>query len=297
VRVSVIVATKGRPDELVVLLELLAGQTRAADDVIMVGTSPEDFPGGAPSRTPGVDWLVSDVAGSSRQRNVGVAHVQHSASDPAVHVMVFFDDDFRPHREWLEHCERTFGSDATIGAMVGTLLADGAVQPAVDEQVARALIDADCVPTEALVAASDRMYGCNMAIRGTILQRASFCEDLPLFGWLEDLDMYGQIRRRPDTQVVWANQAVGVHLGSRRAKGSGRRFGYSQVANPIHIRRRGNISMRECWAFVGRAVVGNAVRRFRRSGDIDYAGRLAGSTIALADWVRRRSHPTRMLDL
>ena len=67
-----------------------------------------------------------------------------------------------------------------------------------------------------------------------------FDERLPLYGWQEDLDFCGALRgsgRIVKTNLVW-----GVHLGTKRGKGSEVRLGYSQIINPAYIARKGNIS-------------------------------------------------------
>ena len=61
-------------------------------------------------------------------------------------------------------------------------------------------------------------YGCNMAFRTAEIGSVRFDERLPLYGWQEDLDFCGALRssgRIVKTDIVW-----GVHLGTKRGKGS-----------------------------------------------------------------------------
>ena len=77
-------------------------------------------------------------------------------------------------------------------------------------------------------------YGCNMTIRLAPLRRHKFRFDerLPLYSWQEDVDLFRPMATCGD--IVQLGKARGVHLGTKRGRGSGLKLGYSQVANPLY---------------------------------------------------------------
>jgi hypothetical protein len=84
-------------------------------------------------------------------------------------------------------------------------------------------------------------YGCNMAPRLVPLHRHSlrFDEDLPLYGWLDDVDLCRRLSAYGRIVKNW--NMIGVHLGTKRGRTAGIRLGYSQIANPIYLRRKGTL--------------------------------------------------------
>jgi len=85
-RVSVIIPTIGRREDLRKMLESLAGQSRLPDEVIVVGEGVGDVPSEFPTLRP----RFIHLPGSSicEARNAGAA-----ASDPASDLLAFLDDD------------------------------------------------------------------------------------------------------------------------------------------------------------------------------------------------------------
>jgi len=122
-----------------------------------------------------------------------------------------------------------------------------------------------------------------------------FDENLPLYGWQEDIDFSRQLA--PFGRIVDANVLRGVHLGTKGGRTSGVRFGYSQIANPVYLIRKGTMSVGFAAALMWRNVVANAGRSFRPEPWIDRRGRLWGNWLALWDLVTRRMSPRRILDL
>ena len=82
-------------------------------------------------------------------------------------------------------------------------------------------------------------YGCNMIARFSAMPDIRFDENLPLYGWLEDLDFSARLRTKG--RVVEASRCVGVHLGVKNGRSPGRQIGYSHIANPLcHLARKGS---------------------------------------------------------
>jgi GT2 family glycosyltransferase len=63
-----------------------------------------------------------------------------------------------------------------------------------------------------------------------------FDENLPLYGWLEDVDFCRRLA--PYGRIVRNARTAGVHLGSNSGRTSGVCYGYSQIANPLYLWRK-----------------------------------------------------------
>jgi GT2 family glycosyltransferase len=135
-------------------------------------------------------------------------------------------------------------------------------------------------------------YGCNMAFRCSSIAGLRFDERLVLYGWQEDRDFGGQIWNRGG-RVVRINTAVGVHMGVKRGRVSGRKFGYSQVINPLYLVQKKTMPLRDALRHVLRNVSSNLVRSFVPEPWVDRRGRLRGNWIGVCDFVRGRLTPER----
>jgi hypothetical protein len=134
-----------------------------------------------------------------------------------------------------------------------------------------------------------------MAFRSPVVAACRFDEALALYAWQEDCDYSGQARRFGKTMII--PLCEGVHQGVKSARISGLRMGYSQIANPIRIAFRRNMSAFRAARFVFKALAANLVRSAQGRRDPDYAGRLKGNGLALADMVRFRLDTRRILEL
>jgi GT2 family glycosyltransferase len=139
-------------------------------------------------------------------------------------------------------------------------------------------------------------YGCNMAVRlSPILEHAlAFDEQLPLYGWLEDVDFSRSIARYG--RSVRVEGARGVHLGVRSGRQPGRKLGYSQVANPVYLIRKGTMSKGRAVAQIGRNILANTRGLLFNDRLIDRWGRLNGNLLALSDLLVGRASPSRILE-
>jgi len=286
----VIIATKGRAAETCVLMGWLARQDRPADSITVVGVTAQDVAGVAEAQ-PGLPVsMVLAEAGLTRQRNAGIdALARHLASD-ADALVVFFDDDYRPHAGWLG-AALAVASAPDIAGIDGTVLADGAPQAAITEAQAAAIIAA-APPQHGAPVPARSLYGCNFAIRWQVFAHERFEEALPLYGWLEDKDF--TVRAGRYGRLVTAPGCLGVHLGVKGARVNGRQYGYSQIANPCFMVGKGTMRVGQAGYFIARALVSNALRSVRGHPLFDYRGRLAGNFMALADGLRARMDPRRI---
>ena len=137
-----------------------------------------------------------------------------------------------------------------------------------------------------------------MAIRWSALRGRGcwFDEGLPLYAWAEDVDFSRQAARHG--RVLKADSLTGVHLAAKHGRVSGVRFGYSQIANQVYLARKGTITvmggLRKAIENIGANALG-AVRN--DEAYIDRRGRLLGNLRGIADTLRGRVSPQRILDM
>ena len=122
-----------------------------------------------------------------------------------------------------------------------------------------------------------------------------FDENLPLYSWLEDVDFCRALT--PHGVIVRCTALRGVHLGTKRGRTSGLRFGYSQIANPIYLARKGTLAWWRAARQIARNVVANVARAPRPEPWVDRRGRLRGNVLAATDLIARRLDPSRIITL
>jgi GT2 family glycosyltransferase len=290
-RIAVGIATSGRPLILRRVLERLREQTRVADAIVVSAPSMADI-SGVDTDQPDLRYITGD-RGLTIQRNA----ILRAVSD--FNVIIFLDDDFVPCSRYLEVIEQIFqdGPDVVVGT--GRVVADGILGPGLDVDDALKVLDED---GSADASASEIVdvytaYGCNMAIRLDAVRAGglTFDEALPLYGWLEDVDF--SRRMAAYGRIVKISAARGVHLGAKSGRQSGRRLGYSQVANPLYLVRKGTCSRRKALKLMSRNLAANIAKTFRPEPYIDRAGRLMGNIRALLDLMGGRLSPERVLNL
>ncbi len=122
-----------------------------------------------------------------------------------------------------------------------------------------------------------------------------FDENLPLYGWQEDVDFSRQLA--PYGKIIKTSLLQGVHLGTKRGRTSGVRLGYSQVANPIYLARKGTLARTQAVNRVFRNLIANCFRSLIPEPWVDRRGRLKGNLIAVGDFINGRLAPKRILEL
>ena len=285
-RLSVGFATCGRPDTLLTAIRLVLQQTCPPDFVYVCYTKPDDITGTSSGGR--VVCLLSE-AGLPRQRNV----ILDAAG--VCDVLVFFDDDFFAAPTYLAEVARVMAAHADVVAATGLPFADGARGPGIASADALAMIAAAEAPSTAFEPAP-HAYGCNMAIRLATARAHGlrFDERLPLYGWSEDMDFTHRIGRFG--RIVKLHGARGVHLGAKSGRSSGRRLGYSQVANPLYLRAKGSYTWRRALGSVGRNLAANTARAVWSEPWVDRRGRLLGNLLGFVDLARGRLDPERVLE-
>jgi GT2 family glycosyltransferase len=288
-RIAIGIATRGRAAVLAETLAEIGRQRRAPDRVIVCHVSPEDVAGVAAA--PGVEFLAAP-AGLPRQRNA----ILDAARD--CDTVLFLDDDFLPAPDYLAVTEAVFAARPDAVVTDGTVIADGAKGPGFSVAEGRALLAADRPPPDPLACAPHfNGYGCNMAVRTAPVRAHGIRVDeaLPLYAWYEDIDFTRRLGRHG--AILRLRGARGVHLGAKGGRVPGRRLGYSQVANPIYLARKGSFPWSHAVPSALRHLVMNAARAVWPEPHVDRAGRLRGNLLAVQDLLRGRASPGRILEL
>jgi GT2 family glycosyltransferase len=291
-KIAVGIATAGRREILAEILRELSRQTRLPDYVIVCPAAEEDCDATQARELPFPLLVVRGGRGLPAQRN--------STLDAArdFDILVFFDDDFLAAPTYLAELELCFGAYPALVGMSGQLIADSVTGPGMDLGSARALLASFRGPPRDDQPLMDlyNAYGCNMAVRLEPIRAYGlrFDENLSLYGWLEDVDFSRQIA--PYGRIVKNRRMIGVHLGVKGGRVSGIRFGYSQIANPLYLWRKGTFRFDLALRQMGRNLLANFAKVTRPEPWADRRGRVLGNMLGLCDLVRGRLHPTRILE-
>jgi GT2 family glycosyltransferase len=288
---AVIIPSVNRPVLLHDTVRALARQSCAPAEIIVVVPGDQHMLAET-SALPRVRAVQSEI-GLSRQRNTAIG-----ALSPDIRLVTFLDDDVELHPDYLDHVARLFAAAPDLVLADGRALADGTGSDSIERARAKAIIAEATVPVEPIAAPSapERIYGCNMTVRRAALGGVRFDERLPLYGYMEDRDFAFQCARFGS--LARCMSATMVHLGDGSGRVSGRRFGFSQVMNPLYLWRKGNYcSHYDVARQVLRPIVINAALALAPGHRIDRRGRLAGNCRALASVMRGRVAPEDMLSL
>lgn len=300
----VVIATKGRAKETYTLLDYLAQQTLVPAHVMVVGSEHCDIDG-LEKHSLVIEKKVTlslSAAGLTIQRNTGLnALASHVNSLPPNEWFVaFFDDDFRPAASWLMCCSTAMQDWQELVGITGHVLADGVKSAfGITETDAQKYLNSS-KPAEPHWSNSEKimilkgLYGCNMALRGTAIGNLRFDENLPLYGWQEDYDFASRARKYGVVALI--PTCKGVHLGRSSGRTSGVRFGYSQIANPIYLARKGTMSWGVAGKLISKSTLANIIKTAIGVRTKDFPGRLRGNSRAVLHLVTGKLDPSRILE-
>lgn len=291
-KIIVGIATAGRREVLSETLLHLTRQDRKPDAILVCPSSPDDVDETFAETLSVPVTIVAGERGLTKQRNTILSAID--AGD----LLVFFDDDFLPQADFLANAETLFLKEGDIVVATGLVLADGIHGPGIPVKEGLEILERDrAAGSQATLEPVYNAYGCNMVFRLSAIEAdgTRFDERLPLYGWQEDVDFCRRLACHG--RIVRSSDLRGVHLGNKRGRTSGLRFGYSQVANPLYLFRKGSVSLRWTLHLMGSNVAANTIGSLRSQGLVDRRGRLKGNLIAFADLLRGRIDPLRMLEL
>ena len=290
-KIAVGIATAGRREVVQQTIGFLRNQTRLPDllvacPLVSDKLSDRDFPD-----FPFPVVVTSGPVGLCAQRNAILA----KAAD--CDLIVFFDDDFIAESHYLQELEKTFLNNPDVVAATGFMLADDVTGPGLTIEQGLKIVQGNVRKGSDVLKPVHGLYGCNMSYRMQHIRdhRLRFDENLPLYGWQEDIDFSLQIA--PFGRMVKNDGLMGVHLGVKAGRTSGVRLGYSQIANPVYLSKKGTMSWQHARKLISRNIVANLARSIYPEPWIDRHGRLKGNMLALMDLLRGKGSPARILQL
>lgn len=290
-RLVVGIASTGRSAILTETVRSLATQIRLPDLLVISVAETGDVDGAKMEALPFPVAIVTGPKGASAQRNRILECLRDSD------VLLFLDDDFVMARDYIETLEQLMALLPETALLTGTVLADGVVGAGLTLREAQAVIDTDKGAPAGALSEVYNGYGCNMAVRAApiVAHGLRFDEALPLYSWLEDVDFSRQLAAHG--RLLRSESLRGVHLGTKAARTPGQRLGYSQIANPIYLMRKGTLAPRRALRLMARNVASNLAYSVRPRPWTDSRGRLRGNLRAVWDTLRGRVSPARVLDL
>ncbi|WP_341367376.1 glycosyltransferase [Yoonia sp. BS5-3] len=285
-KITVAIVTTGRPATLEEAVRDLKRQTRSPDRIIVSAASANDVGRTrASGMHPPIDILIGPK-GLTVQRNAVLDALEDED------VILFLDDDFIMAPDFLDKLDAAFQQNSDIAVMTGNVIADGIKNAGLAPKEARRLLARAALkaPDPDIVDVHNG-YGCNMAFRCAPIRENNlrFDERLPLYGWLEDVDFSRQVAAYG--RCVKAMALIGVHLGTKGGRTSGRKLGYSQVANPLYLIGRKSMRPSHALGMISRNVAANLAKSFWPEPWVDRRGRLLGNLRAFGDLIRGRLRP------
>jgi len=290
-RLVVAIPSTGRAPILPDTVREIARQERLPDLLILSLVAPQDIGDLDPDALPFPVSVVYGPKGATGQRN----RVFEECNPDDVVLML--DDDFLMAPDYLQKTLEVFQDDPEVVLATGTVLADGIVGPGYNHEQGSALLaerNTPDLPDTITTAFSG--YGCNFAFRVSVVAAYElwFDEDLPLYSWLEDVDFSRRLARYG--KLVKSGAMRGVHLGTKTGRTPGVKLGYSQIANPVYLLRKGSMTPRHVFEMTARNTLSNIMHSFQSRPYADFRGRLKGNLMAVIDLLRGRISPDRILD-
>jgi GT2 family glycosyltransferase len=293
--ISVVIASKGRPDFVTETIENLQRQTLKPKEIIVVVPSAEDLPD--PQWGDDVKYIIGPL-GLTAQRNKGI-----EAIPTTVKYVGCFDDDFELKPDYLEQAVAFMNANVAVVGISGRILKDGGVS----REEAKRLI-ADYKPEENLRGMffsrgkHHILYGCNMIIRRAVLTYETFDENLPFYSYGEDYDL--SIRLERYGIVGRFHGCIGVHLETPGGRVPEVLRGYSFVANNWYFLKKGVMHRPPLMSWIrfwlicfGKSAWTSLSNLLRGDRSLDWSGRLKGQFLAVKDIFLGCCHPRRITEI
>lgn len=291
--VAIGIPTSGRRDQIQLTLRRIAEQTHLPAKLLVCPVAPHDFDQSATEHLGFPVATVTARRGLSAQRN---ALIRGAMSED---LLIYFDDDFYPTTDYITEAIALFARHPDVVVATHHPKLDGASGRGISHDDAmRALeeMEKSVLPSEQL-SPTYAGYGCNMVVRIEAVREHEiwFDENLPLYSWLEDVDFSRRLAKHG--RIVQSNRLRGVHLGTKLGRTSGLRFGYSQIANPMYMLRKGSMDLRYALQQMSRNVLMNTLLALWPEPWVDRAGRFRGNAIALRHLLGGKLHPLNVKEL
>ena len=293
--ISIVIASRGRPDVLSETIESLYRQTFKPEKIIVVVPATEDL-----CRNQWGDDVQYIVGphGLTLQRNKGIEPIPNT-----VKYVGCFDDDFELKADYLEQAVAFMNVNVSVMGISGRLLADGDIS----RQEAKKLIANYKLGESPRGRFFSRgkhhiLYGCNMIIRRGVLNYETFDENLPFYSYGEDYDLSMRLQRYG--LIGKFDGCIGVHLATPGGRVREVLRGYSFIANNWYFLRKGvtHLPLLMAWIrfvliCVGKSIVISLWNLLKGDRSLDWSGRLKGHLLAVKDIFAGRCHPERIKEL
>lgn len=293
-KLVVIIATVNRKALVSRILAHLENQIRLPDEVIV--SAPDDSHVEAYQSSLFEIRRVFGKTGLCAQRNLALEHAIGRFD-----IITFFDDDFLAANDYLQNVTEAFRQNPDWAVVTNHSVCDGITGAGFTFQDGLEKLRSDERCRSANLAAEPQIsdhvgaYGCNMSMRTNLIGDLRFDERLVLYGWQEDTDFTGQLRKHG--HIIGLDSLNGVHLGTKTGRVSGMRFGYSQIANPVYLIRKGTMPMSFALRLISRNLLSNFIKSFWSEPYVDRWGRLKGNLLAASHIIRGRIEPEYILKL
>ena len=293
--ISIVIASKGRPELVYQTVESLQRQTLKPQQIIIVVPTAEDLPRNEWGYS--VQYIVGPH-GSALQRNKGIQSIPDSVA-----YVGCFDDDFELKGDYLQQAVAFLNANTAIIAISGQLLANGGVtREEAEELIAHCKPDGSPRGRFFSKGKHHILHGCNMVIRRPVLNYELFDENLPFYSYGEDYDL--SIRLERYGLVGRFDGCIGVHLQTPGGRVREELRGYSFVANNWYFLTKGVthlpffIAWTRFWSMsVGMSIAISVWNILGRDQRLDWGARLRGHLLALKDICLGRCHPARIKEL
>lgn len=292
-KVALVICSVGRPGIVAELVPWLTRQTTKPSEIVFVVTRRDDLPDDAVLEPLGARIVYSEK-GLPRQRNRGLDSVLAQCD-----AVFFIDDDYLPAPDAFAGIARAMAAFPKAAGFTGRLLADGIHTGGVTlDEAGDLLADYEAAggaPLQPAALARNLvgLYGCNMVYRCAAIGNTRFDEALPLYGWQEDVDFAARL----PGEKIRTDAFAGVHCGTSSGREtSGFMLGYSQVANPVYLMRKGSLPRRFALSLMLRNVLANHLKTLRPEAWIDRHGRACGNRRAFFEVLSGKASPGRILE-
>jgi GT2 family glycosyltransferase len=286
---TVVVCSANRPEILADTIDSILRTQVLPPKEIIVSVFNEQHVAERTKRHPAVRVVISGEQGTCVQRNVAAKLVQ-------TQYTLFLDDDVELAPDFIQSMERLLAEAKDAIAATGVLVVDGAHGDAGLDRTSAKHHTLNYVRTQANY---DHREGQNLFVRSEVFDNVLFDENLPLYGWLEDLDFATNCLRYG--RIIMNTETCFAHLATPTGRTSGLRYGYSQVVNPFYLWRKNgtpglaNVVFRH-WAIYLANNLRRTVIRIRSDRN-DRSGRLRGNIIALNHLLKGKVDPSYILKL
>lgn len=228
----VIVATYRRPNHVRTCLEHLQRQSTHPDRIVVVDASPDEHTRLVVDEFPAVEYRRNDlgIGTLAASRAIGTA----GASED---VVLFIDDDAYAEPEWVERMLAAYVY-AGVGAVGGRARMSGRGEDDTD-RIGRFLpngrLTGNFAADPGRTVYADHMLGANMSVRTDVLRSFGGIHDYyPGTCLREDSDLAFRVRKA-GYHVVYAPDAVVLHVAGQYSKGTRFDLRYRFYASRNHI--------------------------------------------------------------